>query len=109
MVSSLTANSTLLEYIAIGSAFIHCCILLFKDELNFETILLLYFFVVGNLLVMNWFRGTRIHLWPMVSGICLYSIFIVFDILEEVAFYYYYLTTLGSLALLYFFGTTNNY
>lgn len=109
MVSSLTSNSLILEYIALGSSFVHCCLLLFKDELNFETILLLYFFVLINLVLNHCYRGTRIHLWPLISGFSFYTIYIIFSLFEDISFYYYYLTTLVSLMTVYFFGTIENY
>ena len=109
MAGGITTNSHLLEYIALGTTFMHCCIMLFQQEFDMETKLLLYFFVLITLLVNNHYRGTRIHLWPLMTGFSLYSITLLFGILEEMAFYYYYLTCLTSLVVVYFFGTVENY
>lgn len=71
--------------------------------------LLLYFFVFLNLIVNNHFRGTRIHLYPLMTGFSLYSLALLFGIFEEISFYYYYLTTLVTMVIAFFFGTVDYY
>lgn len=109
MSSKLTTNSQILEYIALGSCFTQCCIVVINDDMDMQSKLLLYFFVLVNLLFNNHFRGTRIHLYPLAMGYSLYSLTLLFGIFEEIAFYYYYLTTLISIALVFFFGTVDYY
>ena len=65
--------------------------------------------VLANLLINNYYRGTRIHLYPLCAGFAVYSLALFFEFLEEIAFYYYYLMTLVSLMLVYFFGTLDYY
>ena len=77
--------------------------------MDIESKLLLYFFVLVNLLFNNHFRGTRIHLYPIAMGYSLYSLTLLFGIFEEIAFYYYYLTTLISIVLVFFFGSIDYY
>lgn len=109
MAKNIVTNSHILEYIALGSCFFHCCLMLFESGFPMETKLLLYFFVLTTLLVNNYYRGTRVHLWPLVTGFSFYSFTLLFGILEEVAFYYYYLTTLVTLMIVYFFGSSEVY
>lgn len=70
---------------------------------------MLYVFVLANLLLNNHHRGTRIHLYPLVAGFICYSVALLFEFLEEIAFYYYYIMTLLSLMLVYFFGSLDFY
>jgi len=49
-------------------------------------------------------RGTRLHLYPFVSGLAFYGIALLLDILEETIFYYYALATWASILLVAFFG-----
>jgi hypothetical protein len=109
MAKNIVTNSHILEYIALSSTFFHCCLMLFESDFPMETKLLLYFFVLMTMLVNNYFRGTRIHLWPLSTGFGFYSFTLLFGILEEVAFYYYYLTCLISIMLVYFFGSAEVY
>ena len=104
-----TGNSYLLEYIALASSFSHCFIMLFNPDQPIEFKLILYVFVLINLLISNHYRGTRVHLWPQLSGFALYSVALLFETLEEITIYYYYLTTLISIMLVYFFGGTYQY
>lgn len=109
MAKNIVTNSHILEYIALGSTFFHCCIMLFQNDFPIETKLLFYFFVLLTLFVNNYYRGTRVHLWPLVTGFFFYSVTMIFGIMEEIAFYYYYLTTLISLMVVYFFGSVEVY
>ena len=106
MKNSLVMNSHLLEYIALACSFFHCFILLFNPDPPLEFKVLLYFFVLLNLFIAHYFRGTRVHLWPQMSGFAFYSVALLFEFLEEITLYYYYLTTLISIMLVYFFGST---
>jgi hypothetical protein len=83
--------------------------MLFQQDMPIQPKLLLYFFVLINLLVNNHFRGTRVHLYPLMSGFALYSLALLFGVFEEITFYYYYLMTLGSMMVAYFFGTVDFY
>ena len=109
MVKNIVANSQLLENVALGSTFFHCCLLLLLEDSPFELTLLLYTTVLISILINNHYRGTRVHLWPLISGFSFYSITLLFGILEEMAFYYYYLTCLISLMIVYFFGSVEVY
>jgi len=109
MPKNIVTNSHLLEYIALGSVFSHCCVLLFEQDLPLDTKLLLYVYVLATLFVNHNFRGTRVHLWPLMTGFGFYSIALLFGIIEEIAFYYYYLTCLGAIVLVYFFGSAEFY
>jgi hypothetical protein len=70
---------------------------------------MLHLFSLGSLLINNYFRGTRVHLYPLLMGFALYSLAFFFGVYEEVTYYYYYLMCLLSLLLSFFFGTTNYY
>ncbi len=109
MPSSVTTNSLILEYIALGTTFAHCCILLVADDMPIESKIILYFFVLTTLLVNNYYRGTRIHLWPLITGFSFHSVSFLYNILVDISFYYYYLTCLASVIIVYFFGTVENY
>jgi len=54
-------------------------------------------------------RGSRIHLYPLLSGFAFYSLAFFFGVFEEITYYYYYLTLLASIMLSIFFGSTNYY
>jgi hypothetical protein len=43
----------------------------------------------------------------MIMGFSIYAVALLFETLEELAFYYYYLTALASLVLLYFLGSVD--
>ena len=45
----------------------------------------------------------------MIMGFSIYAVALLFETLEELAFYYYYLTALASLVLIYFFGSVEQY
>ena len=77
--------------------------------MDMQAKLLLYFFVLINLFMNNHYRGTRIHLYPIMMGFSLYSLTLLFGIFEELAFYYYYLTTLVSIVIVFFFGSVDYY
>lgn len=110
MGKSISANTYLLEYVALASAFIHCCIMLFQGhDAPLEIKVMYWAFVLANLLVNNYFRGTRIHLWPLISGFAFYSVALLFEYLEELTYYYYYLMTCLSIMLVYFFGSSYQY
>lgn len=110
MANSISTNSQLMEYIALTSSFIHCCIMLFLySEDILELKLVLYAFVFANLAISHYYRGTRIHLWPLIFGFSCYSVALLFETLEEITFYYYYLMCLVSIMLVYFFGTSEFY
>jgi len=109
MAKNIVTNSHLLELIALGSCFFHCCLMLFEQDFPIETKLLLYLFVLITLVINNHYRGTRVHLWPLMTGFGFYSFTLLFGILEEIAFYYYYLTTLISVVIVYFFGSSEFY
>jgi hypothetical protein len=70
---------------------------------------MLHLFSMATLIMNNHFRGTRIHLYPLLMGFIIYSIAFFFGVFEEVTYYYYYLTVLISILLVFFFGTTNYY
>ena len=101
-----SSASHLLEIVALGSCFVQCCMLLFltSDE-NFHLSAMVHLFSLASLLMNNHFRGTRIHLYPLIMGFALYSLAFFFGIFEEVAFYYYYLTVLFSMLISFFFAT----
>ena len=107
-----SSNSHLLEYITLGGTFSHCCLMLFNGgaaDLPIEVKLLFYAFVLANILILNHYRGLRIHFYPVLMGFSLYSVALLFEYLEEIAFYYYYLTCMVSIVLIYFFGTADFY
>jgi hypothetical protein len=70
---------------------------------------MLHLFSMASLFMNNHFRGTRIHLYPLISGFLFYSLAFFFGIFEEITYYYYYLSVLISMLLVFFFGTTNFY
>lgn len=109
MPSSVTTKSHILEYVALGTCFMHCCILLLNSDLPMEARVMIYFFVLFTLLVNNYYRGTRIHLWPLIVGFFLHSVSLLYGILADFSFYCYYLSCLTSLVTAYFFGTIENY
>lgn len=109
MAKSITTNSHILEYIALGSAFFQCCLIFLAGDLETELELMIFFFVLITLLVNNYYRGTRVHLWPLITGFSFYTFTLIFDIMVDFSYYYYYLTCLISLMIVYFFGTVENY
>ena len=80
MSASISSSSHILEYIALGSAFFHCCMMFFNSEVPLELNLLFYTFVLANLLINNYQRGTRVHFYPLISGFALYSVALLFGI-----------------------------
>lgn len=69
----------------------------------------LHLFSLASLFLNHHYRGTRIHLYPLLTGFALYSLAFFFGVFEETAYYYYYLTLLTSMVVSFFFGTTNFY
>ena len=74
-----------------------------------ETQILVFIFTVTTLVINHCYRGTRIHLWPLIFGFFLHSISFIYDIFNDLTFYTYYLTVLASLMMVYFFGSVENY
>jgi hypothetical protein len=70
---------------------------------------MLHIFSLITLLMNNYFRGTRVHLYPLIMGFAIYSLAFFFGIYEEITYYYYYLMCLVSLLVTFFFGTTDYY
>ena len=68
-----------------------------------------YVFVLANMLLNNYYRGTRIHLWPMVIAFIFYSIALIFDTLTGLTYYNYFLMTVISMVMLQIFGTPDQY
>lgn len=64
---------------------------------------------MATLFLNNHFRGTRVHLYPLLMGFAIYSLAFFFGIFEEITYYYYYLTVLISMLITFFFGSTEYY
>lgn len=64
---------------------------------------------MASLFINSRWRGTRIHLYPLLSGFVIYSLAFFFGAYEEIAYYYYYLMVLLSVVISMFFGTTDYY
>jgi hypothetical protein len=71
--------------------------------------IMLHLFSMLSLWVNDRWRGTRIHLYPLMMGFAAYSLAFFFGTYEEMAYYYYYLMVLMSILLTLFFGTTDYY
>ena len=48
-------------------------------------------------------------MYPVISGFAFYSVALLFQYMLEITLYYYYLTCLISIALVYFFGSYDQY
>lgn len=110
--------SQLFEYIALASCFFQCCMLLLLDPYHpdpetaraaFHWSIMLHLVSLLTLYMNARQRGTRVHLYPLLSGVAVYSLAFFFGIYEEITFYYYYLTVLCSLVVSLFFGSTSYY
>ena len=115
-----SSSSHLIESVSLATCFFQCFMLLFSGsssdaadpmaaQASWHMSIMLHLFSMATLLMNNHFRGTRIHLYPLLMGFVIYSIALFFDVYEEITFYYYYLTVLISILMVVFFGTTNYY
>jgi hypothetical protein len=107
--ASQSANSRLLEYITLSSALLQCFALQIIDEEAYEMQGIFYVFVLANMLLNNYYRGTRIHLWPMIIAFAIYSVALIFGMFLTVTYYSYFLMTLLSSVLIYIFGNPEYY
>jgi hypothetical protein len=99
----------MLEYLTVGSALLQCCALQVIDDEAVEMQGVFYVFVLINMLINNYYRGTRIHLYPMVIAFFCYSVALIFGILITITYYNYALMTVISCALLQVFGNPEYY
>eukprot|EP00347_Sterkiella_histriomuscorum_P003348 403364636 len=97
------------EYIQLGSSFFQCCLLFLSGPMEIELELLVFFFTLFTYLISWYYRGIRIHLWPVVTGFSFYTFTLIFPIMVDLSHFYYYLTCLISLMIVYFFGSVENY
>ena len=107
-----------IENVSLASCFFQCCMMLFNSTSDPDPVVaqaawhmnvMLHLFSMASIFLNSNFRGTRIHLYPMISGFVMYSLALFFGIFEEITYYYYYLCVLISILLVFFFGTTNYY
>ena len=116
--SSQSSSSQLLEYVVMASCFTQCFLLMLNSEdradmelatASFHMSLMMHIFTLLAVVINMYWRGTRVHLYPLMMGFILYSLAFFFGIYQEITYYYYYLTVLVSIAVSFFFGSTDYY